>query len=73
MGVGAQRYEALHGGGGYPADRYITLIYNFIGLVFSLSTERLVQLRRVTRECAMNKTLKIVMRTLSGIFLFVDG
>ena len=46
-GVTAQCYEALHGGGGYLADRYVTLIFNFICLVFSLSTERLVQLRRV--------------------------
>ena len=47
-GVGvcqAQRYEALHGGGAYLADRYVTLIFNFICLVFSLSIEHLVQLR----------------------------
>ena len=35
-------YEALHGGGGYLADRYVTLILNFICLVFSLSTEGIV-------------------------------
>ena len=34
----AQRYEALHGDGGYLANRYIMLIYYFICLVFSLST-----------------------------------
>ena len=35
------------GGRGYLADCYVTLILNVICLVFSLSTERLVQLRRV--------------------------
>ena len=34
-------------GQGYLADRYVTLIFNFICLVFSLSIERFVQLRRV--------------------------
>ena len=34
-----QRYEALHGGGGYLADRYVTLIFNFICLVFSLLSD----------------------------------
>ena len=60
VGCRPQRYEALHGGGGggYLADRYVTLILNFICLVFSLSIERLVQLRRV------NKT---VLYTLLGI------
>ena len=52
VGRRGQCYEALReggGGGGYLADRYVTLISNFICLVFSLSIERLVQLRRVTR------------------------
>ena len=55
--------ECVGGGGGaggcrgqllrYVADRYVKLIllilFYFIGLVFSLSIKRLVQLRRVTR------------------------
>ena len=32
----------------YLADRHVMLIFNFICLVFSLSIERRVQLRRVT-------------------------
>ena len=39
------RYEVLHGGGGYLADRYVTLIFNFICLALSVSTEGPVQLR----------------------------
>ena len=49
------------GVGGYPADRYVTIIFNLICLVSS--TESLVQLRRV------NKTQKIVLRTFSGYVL----
>ena len=30
MGCRDQRYEALHGGWGYLADRYVTLNFNFI-------------------------------------------
>ena len=49
VGVGveasvAKRYMGMEG---YLADRYVTLILNFICLVFSLSIERFVQLRRV--------------------------
>ena len=40
----AKRYMGMEG---YLADRYVTLILNFICLVFSLSIERFVQLRRV--------------------------
>ena len=43
MGMGVAR----GGGEGYLADRYVTLILNLICLVFSLSIERFVQLRRV--------------------------
>ena len=49
MGVGGGWGGGGGGGGGegYLADRYVTLILNFICLVFSLSIERFVQLRRV--------------------------
>ena len=65
-----QRYEALHGGGGYLVDRTAN-IELFVFFV-SLSIECLVQLRRVTSD-AMNKT---VLRTLSGIvyaLLYLDS
>ena len=66
MGVGGQGRGGGRGGGegsalvrnvrptwgwpGYLADRYVKLIFNYIRLVFGLSTELLVQLRRVTRR-----------------------
>ena len=46
MGVGVSVTKRYMGVGGY--DSYVTLILNFICLGFSLSIERLVQLRRVT-------------------------
>ena len=49
MGWGVVEGWGVGGGGGkgYLADRYVTLIFIFICLVFSLSIERFVQLRRV--------------------------
>ena len=34
-GCRTQRYEALHGGGGYLAHRYVKQFFYFICLVFS--------------------------------------
>ena len=49
-GVSAQRYEALHGGGGYLADRYIMLFLFFV----ALSSAFRLQLRKIKQYCTLS-------------------